>query len=120
MPASPAAHRPRSAAQASVELLAALPGLVLALLIAAQMGFAGYALWSAGNASRAGARSAHVGGDAAQAARRALPPALRRRARVTEGEDVRVRVLVPRLLPGLPRLPVEARTSLQPGGSGGG
>jgi hypothetical protein len=116
----PGGDRSRATAQASVELLAALPALALALLLAAQIGLAGYALWSAGIAARAGARSGHVGGSATDAARRALPPALRRGARVNEGEGVRVRVFVPRLVPWLPKLPVEARTALEPGGSSGG
>jgi hypothetical protein len=110
----------RSAAQASVELLAALPALALAVLLAAQIGLAGYALWSAGIAARAGARSAHVGGSAAESARRALPPPLRPGARVSAGDGVRVRVLVPGLLPWLPRMPVEARTALEPEGHPGG
>jgi hypothetical protein len=116
----PGGDRARSTAQASVELLAALPALALALLLAAQIGLAGYALWSAGIASRAGARSAHLGDSAPKSARRALPPALRPGALVSEGEGVRVRVFVPRLVPWLPKLPVEARTALEPGGSSGG
>lgn len=116
----PRADRQRSAAQASVELLAALPALGLAVLLAAQIGLAGYALWSAGIAARAGARSEHVGGSAPESARRALPPALRPGAHVSGGDGVRVRVFVPRLVPWLPQLPVEARAAIEPGGSPGG
>jgi hypothetical protein len=94
--------------------------LALALLLAAQIGLAGYALWSAGIASRAGARSAHVGRSAAESARRALPPALRHGARISDDDGVRVRVFVPRLIPWLPKLPVEARTAMELGGSSGG
>ena len=50
--------------QASVELVAAIPALVLVALMAAQLALAGYALWSAGVAARAGARAAYVGGNA--------------------------------------------------------
>jgi hypothetical protein len=103
---------------ASIELIAAIPFLLLAVLVAAQLALAGQALWSAGVAARAGARAALVGGEAAAAARRALPPALRRGARVREAGAVSVRVAVPRLLPGLPRLSVSAATELQ-GGDGG-
>ena len=55
--------------QASVELVAAIPALVLVTLLVAQLALAGYALWSAGVAARAGARAAYVGGR-----RRARPP----------------------------------------------
>ena len=101
-----------SRAQASVELLAALPILALALLLAAQLALAGYALWSAGLAARAGVRAAEVGRDASGSARRALPSILRADARVAGDERVRVEVFVPRLVPWLPRLPLEASASL--------
>jgi hypothetical protein len=114
------ANRASSTAQASVELLAALPALALALLLAAQVGLAGYALWSAGIASRAGARSQQVGRSAPESARRALPALLRQGARVNEGDGVRVRVFMPRIVPWLPRLAVEARTALEAGGTAGG
>ena len=71
---------------ASVELVAVVPFLLLALLVAAQIALAGQALWSAGVAARAGARAALVGGDAAAAARAALPPSMREGARVEDGE----------------------------------
>ena len=98
--------------QASVELAGILPALVLAVLIAAQLGVAGYALWSAGNAARAGARAVHVGADPAVVALRALPTHLHEGARVSGGPAVSVRVRVPRLLPFLPPFTVRARTSL--------
>jgi len=100
---------------ASVELVAAVPFLLLAVLVAAQLALAGQALWSAGVAARAGARAALVGGDASGAARSALPPALRKGARVEEGDGVSVRVEVPRLIPSLPELRVGARSGLEPG-----
>jgi len=101
---------------ASVELIAILPFLLLALLVAFQVALAGHALWSASVAARAGARAALVGGDATAAARRALPPSLRDGARVEEGEGVAVRVPVPALFPRLPEVLVGARTSLEPSG----
>jgi hypothetical protein len=109
---------------ASVELVAVVPFLLLALLVAAQIALAGQALWSASVAARAGARAALVGGDASAAARSALPPSLREGARVEEGvgvgggSAVSVRVVVPRLLPSLPAVRVGARSGLDGGGDG--
>jgi hypothetical protein len=102
----------RSDGTASVELIAVLPALLLALLIAAQLAAAGHALWSAALASRAGARAAIVGDDAVPAARRALPPGLRKSARIRDSGAVSVRVAVPRLLPKLPRIEVGASSAL--------
>jgi hypothetical protein len=102
----------REGGTASIELIAVVPFLLLAVLVAAQLLAAGQALWSAAIAARAGARAELVGGDARQAARRALPTSLREGARVSAGRGVAVRVVVPRLLPGLPRLRVEAETRL--------
>jgi len=111
--ASNSGHREEGTA--SVELVAAVPFLLLAVLVAAQLALAGQALWSAGVAARAGARAALVGDDAAAAARQALPPALREAAEVKEGDGVSVRVAVPRLLPALPVLEVSARSGLSDG-----
>ncbi|HEX6667642.1 MAG TPA: hypothetical protein VF081_13720 [Solirubrobacterales bacterium] len=102
---------------ASVELIAVVPFLLLAVLVAAQVALAGQALWSAGVAARAGARAALVGGDVAAVARRALPPSMRDGSRVEEGEEISVRVAVPRLLPQLPRVMLGARAGL--GADGG-
>jgi hypothetical protein len=96
-------------------LIAVVPFLLLAVLVAAQIGLAGQALWSAGVAARAGARAALVGGDATTAARRALPPSLRSGAQVGDSGAVSVRVAIPRLLPGMPRVMVGARTELGDG-----
>jgi hypothetical protein len=105
------------AGTASVELIAVVPFLLLALLVAAQIALAGHALWSASVAARAGARAALVGRDATVAARRALPPSLREGAEVDKSEGIAVRVAVPALLPRLPRVMVGARSGL--GGEGG-
>jgi hypothetical protein len=96
-------------------LIAVVPFLLLAVLVAAQIGLAGQALWSAAVAARAGARAALVGRDAATAAQRALPPSLRPGAHVDDAGAVSVRVTIPRLLPGLPRLTVGTKAGL-PGG----
>jgi Flp pilus assembly protein TadG len=109
--ASSAGHREEGTA--SVELVAAIPFLLLAAFVAAQIGLVGQALWSAGIAARAGARAAEVSGDPRPAARRALPPRLRAGARIVAGDDgVAVVVEAPRLSPALPRLDVGARSAL--------
>jgi hypothetical protein len=111
--ASSAGHREEGTA--SVELVAVVPFLLLAVLVAAQLGLAGQALWSAGVAARAGARAALVGGDATATARSALPPSLRPGARIEGSETVSVRVAIPHLLPGLPRLTVGTESGLGDG-----
>jgi hypothetical protein len=110
---SSAGHREEGTA--SVELIAVVPFLLLAVLVAAQIGLAGQALWSAGVAARAGARAALVGGDATTAARRALPPSLRAGARVDDSGGISVRVEIPRLMPAMPKLTVGAKTELGDG-----
>jgi Flp pilus assembly protein TadG len=112
--ASSAGHREEGTA--SVELVAAVPFLLLAVLVAAQLALVGQALWSVGVAARAGARAALVGGDATAAARRALPQSLRPDAQVSDaGAVTTVRVAIPRLLPALPRLMVGSESSLGDG-----
>jgi Flp pilus assembly protein TadG len=101
---------------ASVELVAVVPFLLLAVVAVAQIALAGQALWSAGVAARAGARAAAVGGDAAAAARSALPPSLREGAKVDDEAGVSVKVEVPRLIPSLPTVRVEAASDLESGG----
>ncbi len=59
--------------QASVELIAALPALLLAALVALQLLAAGYALTLADGAAEAGALALASGDSAAEAARAALP-----------------------------------------------
>jgi hypothetical protein len=95
----------RQAGQASVELLAAVPALVLLLALAAALALAGWSLWSAEGAARAGARAEAVGSDPGRAARSALPSVLRSGAAIERGAALRVRVQAPGL-PGAP--PVEA------------
>jgi hypothetical protein len=101
---------------ASVEAVAILPFLLLAILAAAQIGLAGQSLWSAALAARAGARAALVGRAGEAAARRALPAALRGGSSVRSRGTVSVRLGVPQLLP-LPRqLSARAETTLEGGG----
>ena len=110
-------HRRRNgeAGQASVELVAILPALVICVLIAGHAVAAGWALWSAAAAARAGARAEHVGADGEAAARGALPGALRAGSEVESEDGIRVEVRAPTLLPGGrgPALAVSAR--LDPG-----
>ena len=82
--------------QASVELVAALPALVLAAAIALQLLLVGYSLTIADGAAEAGALAGAAGRDAGDAARGALPGWARDRARVTaEGGMVRVELRPP-------------------------
>jgi len=105
----------REEGTASVELIAVVPFLLLAVFVAAQAGAIGESLWSAGIAARAGARAALVGRAPKATARRALPAALRDEARVTEADGVAVQVGVPRVLPLVPRLSVGAESGLGDG-----
>src|ERR1700749_5012898 len=59
--------------QATVELVAAIPALLLAALISLQLLAAGYALTLADGAAEAGALALAEGGSAAEAARKSLP-----------------------------------------------
>jgi hypothetical protein len=102
--------------QASVELVAVLPALAACLVIAAQTVVVGWALWSAGNAARAGARAEEVGSNAEAAARRALPGALRDGAAIRSGDGVRVRVRVPAIVPGVSLPSVSAASTLDSDG----
>lgn len=101
--------------QASAELVAIVPALLIGVLVAAQLGLLGYGLWTAGAAARAGARAALVGGDPEDAARSALPGPFQDDAEVSGEDEIEVRVRVPTLIPGLPRVPLEASAALGPG-----
>jgi hypothetical protein len=86
--------------QATVELVALLPLLVLVVAAAWQLAVAGQAVWLAGSAARAAARAHAVGRDAAAAARGVLPARLERSLRVRARRDgsVAVAVSVPTVL----------------------
>jgi hypothetical protein len=100
-----------------VELVAVLPALAVSLVIAAQTLVVGWALWSAGNAARAGARADEIGSNAEAVARRTLPSPLRDGAVIRSDDGVRVRVRVPALLPGITLPQVTAASTLD--GDGG-
>ena len=99
-------------------MVAAVPILICVLLAAAQATVAGYALWSAGQAARSGARAALVGGDPKGAASSALPEWLEEGARIDATGPVRVDVAAPALLPGLPDIRVSAGADLDPAAGG--
>src|SRR4051794_7350124 len=82
------------AGQASVELVALLPILVVLALAAWQAVVAGQAAWLAAGAARAAARAAAVGQDPDAAARRTLPPALRAGLHVDGDDPVVVRMRI--------------------------
>ena len=84
----------REHGQATIETLAVLPLVLVALLAAAQGLTAAWAAVEAADAARAGARAALVGGDVERTARAALPATLRRGARIAADGDGRVRVQV--------------------------
>ena len=109
----------RDNGQASVELVAVLPALLLCALVAVQLAVVGYGLWSSATAARAGARAAYVSGGAERAARSAVPRALRRDARVREAGAVAVSVRPPSLVPGLRPLATRSSTKLDPEAGGG-
>src|SRR6476659_8651659 len=81
--------------QATVELVAALPALLLAALVALQLLAAGYAMTLADGAAEAGALALASGGSAAEGARGSVPGwaeaavAVRRRCRAPDCEQQR-------------------------------
>ena len=87
---------PSEHGQASVEMLAALPFVLLAGAIAWQLALAGWTAWMSAHAARVAARADAVGRPVEPAARSALPAPLRDGLRVrrrrTGGVEVRVRV----------------------------
>lgn len=91
--------------QATVEVAALLPLVVLVALAAAQLLAAGAAAELAGHAAEAGAVALLQGGDARAAARKAVPGWSRRRMDVRlRGRHVSVRLRPPAALPGLAKL----------------
>jgi len=107
---------PRTAGQASVELVALLPFVVVAAVLAWQVALAGHAMWMVAGAARAAARAHALGADEDDAARAALPGALRRSVRVDDAADggVAVRIGVPRVVGGGQLLSVSARARFVP------
>ena len=103
------------AGQASIELVAALPVVLLTGALLWQLALAGHTAWLTANAARAAARAEIVGRSARAAARSARPRSLERNLEVKRRGDGRVRVSVriPWLLTGKPApIGVAAETSL--------
>jgi hypothetical protein len=96
----------------SLELVGAVPVVILCLLVGAQIVAAGYSLWSAGIAARAGARAVLTGRPPDDAAIRALPSKLADGAEVRGRGPVRVSVRIPALIPGFPEARVTGSGSL--------
>jgi hypothetical protein len=86
--------------QASVELVAVLPCILLAAAVVWQLVLVGHTAWLTAQAARAGARADAVGRDAEAAARSALPRSLKRGLEVDSrpAGGVRVSVRIPLLL----------------------
>jgi hypothetical protein len=86
--------------QASIELVAVLPFVLLVGAVVWQLALAGQAAWLTANAARAGARAEAVGRDPAAAARSALPRSLERGLEVERrgAGVVRVSVRIPLLV----------------------
>jgi len=99
--------------QATVELVAALPALLLAGLIALQLLAAGYAITLADGAAEAGALALASGGSATDAAREALPGWAEDDISVSvEGSEVSVQLRPPSPIPALAeRLAVSSSAS---------
>jgi hypothetical protein len=102
--------------QASVELVAALPALLLAALVALQLLAAGYAMTLADGAAEAGALALAAGGSAPEAARDALPDWARDDVAVAvEGGTVSVRLQPLSPIPVLSeRLTISSSASARP------
>src|SRR2546423_3806882 len=81
--------------QASVEVVAALPFVLLIGLVLWQLALAAESAWLCANAARVAARAEAVGRSGSSAARSALPEQLRDGLRVQHDRDGRVRVRVP-------------------------
>jgi hypothetical protein len=115
-------ERSRSPGQASVELVAAVPALVLAAAISVQVLLVGYSLSIADGAAEAGALAGAAGRNTREAARDALPGWARGRSRVTaEGGRVRVEVRPPAPLAAVGRaLTVSSEAWSRPPSGGGG
>jgi hypothetical protein len=106
----------RQAGQATVELVAALPALLLAGCLAFQLLAAGYALTVADSAAEAGALALASGRPALPATREALPGWAAEDAEVTvTGGRVTVRLAPPALYEGIAeRLAVTGSAAARP------
>lgn len=102
--------------QATVELVALLPLIVVLAALLWQAVVAGQAIWLSGSAARAAARAHAIGADAPEAARRVLPARLRRSLVVrpaASGGGVQVAIAVPAIVGGGRLTTVTAQARLQ-------
>jgi len=98
------ARRRGERGQASVELVAAVPIMLLLGLVSLQLLAVGYAAVLAGGAAEAGALALAAGGEPKEGARAALPGWSRARVRVSADPDsVEVRLRPPSPLPAVSR-----------------
>ncbi len=106
------------AGQATVELVALIPFLILVALLLWQLVVAGHAAWAGGAAARAAARANAVGADPERAARALLPRRLRDGLEVETDEEgeVEVEVPVPAVLVRGRLTTVTARAQFEPQG----
>jgi hypothetical protein len=103
-----------------MELVAALPAVLLAGLICLQLLAAGYALTLADGAAEAGALALAGGRPAAPAARDALPGWARDRVSIESGGGaVGIKLLPPAVVPGLDRRLEVSSTARVRGAKGG-
>jgi hypothetical protein len=93
-------RRRAEAGQASIELVAMVPVVLLVAAVVWQLALAGHTAWLAANAARVAARADAVGRGPAEAARSALPRSFEDELEVERlaGGGVRVSVQVPLLI----------------------
>ncbi len=110
----------RERGAAAIEFLGVIPALLLAALIALQLGVVGWTISATGEAARAGARAATLGQSADVAAARALPDRFDLEPSpdtilipVSDGYTYRATVRIPSLIPGL-HLPEVTREATMP------
>jgi hypothetical protein len=86
--------------QASVEIVAVVPLVLVAAAFAWQLVLTGHTLWLCANAARAAARADLVGESPVRAARSALPRSLERGLSVSRepGNRIRIQLRLPLLL----------------------
>lgn len=107
----------REGGQATVELVAAVPVLLLAGMLAFQLLATGYSMTLADGAAEAGALALAAGRPARRAARSALPSWARDTAQVAvHGGEVTVRLTPPSAIPAVAdRLAVTSTAFARPG-----
>ncbi len=109
----------RQTGQATVELVATVPFVLLAAAVAWQLALAGQTAWLCANAARVAARAEAVGRDGRAAALSALPKPFREGLQVSRSgaRAVRVRIRMPLLVRRWTApVPISASAALPKGG----